>query len=57
MIPELAMAIDHTNPNNKVEDILNGDFVDTLSPKTPLSPTEHRTPVDTRSTKMSQRRN
>jgi hypothetical protein len=39
-IPSLANAINPTNPNNKIEEILAGEFVHTLPDDIPLSPTE-----------------
>jgi hypothetical protein len=39
-IPELAEAINPTNPNNKIDAILNGTFINSLPSEIPLSHTE-----------------
>jgi hypothetical protein len=41
-IPELSDAINPTNPDNKIENILNGTFLDTLPPDISLSLTERQ---------------
>jgi hypothetical protein len=41
-IPELAEAINPSNPNHKIDDLLNGTFIDSLAPEISLSPTERQ---------------